>query len=325
MALALKTLLDKRKIALTRARFHAWWEGDAFDEAGALADIEAKFATANDALPSGADDALFEYELPGRLRALAALWGEGRIRPGDPVAEAAAPARLGVAADGVLAVLGPGLGAPIIALAGAYAGRIEAFEWREETLDALRHAVAGAKAAPRLSAARIDLEAHVFAAGAFDGLISYDDFAYCSYPPHLAQQIFKALKPGAAAIVECYVGLPSTALASAFASAFAEPQVRAHGDVLKFLTDAGLTVEADDDLTEACLTQAREGFAGLSQRLGEGAKLDVTAAQELAWEVEAWRTRMRLLAQRRLERRCIMVRKPAGADDQPGNTNAPQD
>ena len=41
MALALKGLFDKRKVALARARFHAWWEGEAFDEAAAQAAIYA--------------------------------------------------------------------------------------------------------------------------------------------------------------------------------------------------------------------------------------------------------------------------------------------
>jgi len=36
MAAALKNLFEKRKIALTKAKFRAWWEGVEFDEAEAL-------------------------------------------------------------------------------------------------------------------------------------------------------------------------------------------------------------------------------------------------------------------------------------------------
>ncbi len=149
MAAALKALFDKRGLALTRARLRAWWEGEAFDEGAALAAIEATLA--NDAAPDGdADSELFdepEYELPPRLAALAALWGDGRVRPGDATAEALEPARIGLAPDSVLAMLGPGLCAPVLAVAEAYPGKIEVFEWREETVDALKHGIAKAMTA----------------------------------------------------------------------------------------------------------------------------------------------------------------------------------
>jgi cyclopropane fatty-acyl-phospholipid synthase-like methyltransferase len=149
----------------------------------------------------------------------------------------------------VLALLGPGLAAPLVAVADAHPGKIEAFEWREETFEALKHGVAKANLNDRVTVARIDLEAHVFPPNAYDGVFSTDDFAYCGYPPHLAQQIMKCLKPGACAVVETYVGLRSDELATAFASSFAEPQIRAHGDLLQFFTDAGFALEADEDLT----------------------------------------------------------------------------
>lgn len=319
MAFAIKTLFDKKKLALTRARFRAWWEGEEFDEAGALAALEQQLVeeAANDA-----ESELFDtppYELPPRLQALATLWGEGRVRPGDATAEALEPARLGLGPEGALAVLGPGLAAPVIALAAAHPGKIDVFEWREETLEALKHGIGEANLEDRVSVVRIDLEAHVFTPGGYDGLLSTDDFAYCGYPPHLAQQIMKSLKPGACAVVETYVGLRSDELASAFAASFAEPQIRAHGDLLQFFTDAGLTLEADDDLTVEFLATARAGFKALGERLTQSAGLEPAAARELAWEAEAWRVRLKLLAQRRLERRRFVLRKPA----QDANTNAP--
>ena len=227
-----------------------------------------------------------------------------------------------------MAVLGPGREAPVAAFATAHAGRIEVFEWREETVEALRYGVAKAKLDARVSVARIDLEAHVFAPASFDGLWSVDDFAYCSFPPHLAQQIMKALKPGACAVVEAYVGVRCAEFATAFASSFVEPQVRAHGDLLQVFTDTGFATEADDDITEEFLTLARGNFKQLAQRMEEAAKLDVAAVRELAWEAEAWRMRLRLLAQRRLERRRFVLRKSAdgaAVEAQPSaeNANAP--
>lgn len=322
----LNALFDKRRLALTRARFRAWWEGDAFDETAAIAEIET--AIAND-VSGDADDELFdapEYEPPPRLVALSVLWGENRIRPGDSTADKLEPARIGLAPDGVLAVLGPGHVGPLTAVAGAHPGPIEVFEWREETFDALNAGIAKAKLDKRVSATRIDLEAHVFTPNHFDGLLSIDDFAYCSYPPHLAQQMMKCLKPGACAVVECYVGFRAAELATAFASSFAEPHIRAHGDLLQFFTDTGLQLESDEDLTEEFLDTARQSFKSLGEKLTDAAALDVTTARELAWEAEAWRMRMRLLAQRRLERRRFILRKPVEGDApgaQAENANPP--
>ncbi len=319
---AVNALFNKRKLALTRAKLRAWWDGDAFNEEAAIAAFEAKLAAEPEPEPANDTEAeLFEYELPARLQALAVLWGEDRVRPGDATADKLEPARIGLAPEGVLAVLGPGLAGPMVAVADAHPGKIEVFEWREETFDALKHGLTEAKLDDRVSATRIDLEAHVFTPGSFDGLLSIDDFAYCGYPPHLAQQIMKSLKPGACAVVEAYVGLKSPELATAFASSFAEPQIRAHGDVLQFFADAGLTLEADEDMTDDFLFTARAAFKQLGERLAAAGGLEVPVARELAWEAEAWRMRLQLLATRRLERRRFILRKTA--ETQAENTNAP--
>jgi cyclopropane fatty-acyl-phospholipid synthase-like methyltransferase len=309
MAAVVKTFFDKRKLALAKAKFRAWWEGDAFNEEAALAAIES---AANDA--GDADGALFDAPVeapPPRLTALGLIWGEGRIRPGDAGDEANSLAALKLKPEGVLALLGPGGAAPTLVMAEAHPGRIEVFEWREEAIAPLKHAIAKAKLDARVSITRIDLEAHVFTPQSFDALISIDDFAYSGYAPHLAQQIFKGLKPGACASIDAYVGEKSPALATAFATSFAEPQIRPHRDVVQVLTDVGFTLTSDDAITEAFLVLARGGFPRLSEQMQSVAGLDVRAAQELAWEVEAWRVRMHLLAKRRLERRRLTVKRPA--------------
>src|SRR5262249_4208879 len=133
----LKVLFDKRKMALTRAKLRAWWEGEAYDEAAAVAAFEAEAANDSEKPIEGADDHLFDeppYELPARLTALAALWGDGRVRPGDSSAEAAAVARLGIGVEGALALVSPGLAAPVATLAEKHVGKIQVFEWRDETL-----------------------------------------------------------------------------------------------------------------------------------------------------------------------------------------------
>jgi len=309
MAAALKALFDKRQMALTKAKLRAWWEGVEFDEAAALEAMSAEPANDSDA------DLFEEPEtpVPSRMKALSILWGANRLRPGDDAADGLTPARLGAPETGVVAVSGAGLSGPLLAFAEKFPGQIEAFEWREESIEVQRAGVRKAKLDGRITVTRIDLEAHVFKADHFDGLWSVDDFAYVGFPPHLAQQVFKMLKPGACAVVECYVGLKTPEFATAFASSFAEPQIRAHGDVLQSFADVGLVLEADEDVTDEFLGMARDSFKRLGESLSKADGLDVAAARELAWEAEAWRTRLKLLTHRRLERRRFILRKP-GAD-----------
>lgn len=309
MAAALKTLLDKRQLRLTKAKLRAWWEGEEFDKEAALREIEANLA--NDP-GDGGESELFdepEFEPAPRLVALSKLWGEGRIRPGDDTLDVLEPARLGLDSDGLLAVMSPGLAAPLVALAGVHPGKIDVFEWRDETFGALQDGVRKAKLGDRVTVARIDLEAHVWPAVTYDGLISIDDFAYAGLPPHLAHRLAKCLKPGACAVIEVYVGLPSKELSTAFASSFAEPQIRAPGDLLQVFADVGFKLESDEDISEEFLDLARQRFKQLADALAEGA-IEPAAARELAWEAEAWRMRLKLLAQRRLERHRYVLRRP---------------
>ncbi len=309
MASPLANLLDKRKLAETRARFKAWWDGAEFDPAS----VEAANESGEPEMASEAD--LFnepERDLPPRLAALTRLWGAGRILPGDDTADALAPAQLGAPEDGRIAILGPGLAGPVQAFAGAHPGPIDAHEWRDETYELLGFFTRRAKLGERVTTARIDLETLTFEPEKFDGVWSLDEFSFVDEPTRLAHQIAKALKPDRCVLVECYAGLPSSDIAPAFASAFAEPHIRAAGDIAHFLMESGLKIEAQDDLTEEHIASVREAFRGLESGLREGGGLDVAAARELAWEAEAWRARLKLLAAGRLERRRIVARRPAG-------------
>ncbi len=304
---ALKSLFDKRKRALATARFRAWWEGEAFDEAAFLASLESP--PAND---PGVEKELFDEAEPSlspRLKALGMLWGLGRIMPGDQAMDALEPARVGVERGAVLAVFGPGLPAPLISIALAHPGRIEAFEWREETIAELTDGVRRANYDDRISVTRIDLEAHVWPVGVFDGIWCLDDFSFVCYAPHLAQQIFKSLKEGARAVVESYVGLPGDHIQPAFATSFAEPQIRPRADLLQVFADAGLTVDEDEDVTAEHLDLARTGFRNLRTVLADSHGLDPQTGREIAWEAQAWAVRMKLMTQGRLARRRFSLRK----------------
>ena len=302
--------LDKRGVAIARARFAAWWEGADFDPAAAEAAFEAQAAAANDA---GVEAELFKLEAPPvdlRLEALQRIWGEGRILPGDAAVEATFPTKLELSTTAQLAVFGPGLAAPVAALAQTHLGELKVSEWREETQPHLKFGLAKAGLAKRIAVAAIDLETFAAPVASFEGLVSFDDFTYADNSARRAQQIAKALKPKASAIIETYAALPGGDLSPAFATAFSEPHLRASGDIQNLLSETGLTIVSHDDVTEAHLVNARAGFQRLADALAEGPPLPPGAGRELAWEAEAWRVRMRLLATRRLERRRLHVTRP---------------
>lgn len=318
MAAPLAIFFDKRKRALARARFRAWWEGDEFDEAAAAAafeqaanDVEA--APESDSKPESEPEEIFEASpvmLAPRLAALARLWGEGRIMPGDETAEVLEPARLGLDATGVLAIMGPGLIAPLKAFAGAHPGDIAALEWRDETRQVLNEMLKRMNLS-RIVPAPLDLDAWTPAPDIYDGLLSLDEFTYAADAPRLAVQIAKALKPGACAVIETYCAIPTPALQPAFAASFAEPHLRPAGDMAEVFTEAGLGVESNEDISGEHAALARAGFKRLEGALAGAVDggLDAAVMREIAWEAEAWRARIKLLAQKRLERRRIVVRK----------------
>lgn len=320
---ALKPVLDKRQVALARARFKAWWEGEDFDPAAAEAALaeaaEAVDAAGPTATAPSPDLELFEPETPPlspRFEALFRLWGEHRITPGDAAEEGQIGQRLGLVGEAALAIIGPGHAAPIIAVAGGFPGAITAHEWRDDTRAACEAAVARAGLAARVRVAPADLDTIHFASESVDGLWSVDDFTYADHAAGLAHQITRALKPGAAALIDTYSAEQGAALAPSFATAFAEPHLRAHAALCEMFHDCGLRLEHDDDISAAHVALAKRGFKRLEEALAAAAQggLGVHTLREIAWEAEAWRARIRFLNQKRLRRVRLMFRKPATSD-----------
>lgn len=296
--------LDPRGLALAKARFKAWWNGAEFDEAAAQAALEA---VAND---TDADADLFGESpepLDPRLEALQRIWGAGRVGPGDASLEASALARINLSASGALAVFGPGLWGPVEALANAHPGDLRVFEWREETQSPLKQWVARAKIEKRVTLSAIDAETFTAPSEAFDALFACDGFTHADNHARLAMQFTRMLKPKATAWIETYCAEDGAAVAPGFASAFSEPHIRPATAIATALDESGLRVESNEDVTDAHVAAARAGFRQLAAALKAQAALDARAAQELAWETEAWRARFAYLGDRRLERRLFVV------------------
>jgi SAM-dependent methyltransferase len=303
MAMALASLLDPQRLARLRGRLHAWWEGEEFDEC-AFQDADAR-----DPRERVVSVDRVDFPWPPRLAAMIAVWGEHRLRPGSAEEEQGHAIRMKLGHESVLAVIGPGLAEPVIVLARAFAGRVEAFEWRAECAEGLAFGITKANFAGRVGSTLIDLDAHAFKPGGYDGVYSVDDFAFCANAADLAQRIAEALKPGGCAIVETYVREGEGDLGAAFDSSFASTRLRTHRELLSSLTGAGLVVEADDDLTYVHAMAAKDGFASLFARLSdEGAPAGTMA--ELAIEIKSWRERLPLMLRRRVQRRRLTLRKP---------------
>lgn len=309
-------LMDKRQMALVQARFRAWWNGDTFDAEAASAAVETELAAkaeavkAKKASDAASDDDLFAAPATPdaeRLAALQRIWGRGRLMPGEAGGESLLVARLGLPATARLGVFGPGLGAPISGLAEAHLGPIQVYEWRDEAKAALQAAVSAHKAAKRITLAHIDLEVFAAPSEKLDGLVSFDEFTYVDNAARLAQTFAKSVAVKGVAAVECYCALPGGEIATAFASAFAEPHLRASGDIGELLQEAGFRVDGADDVTEEHLALSREGFRRLGEALKEVGELSPHQARELAWEAQAWRDRVRLLGAKRIERRLFTL------------------
>jgi hypothetical protein len=313
MKLSLKTLVDPEKAALARARFHAWWEGEAFDPmtfaAARRGSVEAVDAAVEGQGPSEPPPSEAPPPDP-RLTALQILWGGHRLMPGEAAEDRLQPARLGLPATGTLAILGPGLAGPVLASAEAHPGTILAYEWREEAVPHVRHLLSGLGDRARVES--LDLDLFAVPSDAWDGAWSLDEFSYAPNPSRLAVQIAKGLKPGASVIIECYAVEGRFSASSAFASAFAEPHLLEAGALKAVLSIAGLGLEDAEDLTQAHLLAAKEGFRRLEQALSLMASqgFEAGVAREIAWEAEGWAHRMSALHVGKLTRRRFVFRKP---------------
>src|SRR5262249_24726715 len=207
------------------------------------------------------------------------------------------------------ALIGPGLAQPVRAFT-AEGRSCSVFEWRGETRASLSEAAASL---PGVYVQGFDLDVSTLTQDAFNALVSFDDFTYAGFAPHLALQAARGVKAGGLAVMDCYVGPPGPDVAHASASAFAEPQIRQRSDIEHALSEAGFDFDAEEDLTEPHIAMVKARFEALPTLMtGDKApKLGPGAARELAWETETWRVRLRMLARRRLERRRFYLRRRA--------------
>jgi hypothetical protein len=211
--------------------------------------------------------------------------------------------------------MGPGLSAPLVKAASAHPGPLAVYEWREDALASLEHAVAVQGLAKRCAIHSLDLDLFTAPVDSWDGVWSLDEFTYAPNPSRLAVQLMRGLKPGAAVAAEFYASAKKQDFGPAFASAFAEQQTPGETVIPEVLAAAGMSVEQAEETTEAHIKQGRAGFVRLQSALSSAGRggLDPLALREIAWEAESWRTRLHALGSGTLKRWRILARRPAKA------------
>lgn len=289
---------------LLKRRFAAWWEGEPFDLDSVRAEIQSVAPAESAPMPMQA-----EIVPSPRLSALELVWGTGRVFPGDGAEERAlATEILAPALDGPLLLLGPGLDAPVRAVAEA--GReVHIGEWRSEATEILAARLTGSG----FAVDAVDLERLRFDRS-FCGALSMDCLIHTDDKVRFFSRLARALPANAIYVASDYVGAPGKNVEPAFASAFAEPQLTAEKDLLQMAESAGFTTERVEDLSGVVMQAARSGFIRVSENMEalsgavEG-PIGVARTHEVAWEVETWRARLELLGSGRLLARRFWFRR----------------
>lgn len=206
-------------------------------------------------------------------------------------------------------VLGPGGLQPVMEIARAHSGPVEALEWREEAFAPL-HTTATSITEHTIVVGPLALDGRGLRRG-FAGIISLEELAFAPDVERFIGSIMGALKGEGRAVLESYCIVdPLQDCSSAFSTAFAAPHLRTREAIRLALALAGSVIESEADRTEEHIHAARAAFRRFSNSLQEQAdSLPPGASRELVWEAEAWRLRLMLLSAGKLQRIRFVIRK----------------
>jgi hypothetical protein len=275
------------------ARLGAWWEGR--DYPGPLENaVSEPVAPALAPTPQPPVDAAAGFHPTQRVRAIEALWGEGRFSPGSDALDALMLDALfessGAGGVGFLSV-----DPAILKAARARSDRpVHVCEWRMECAartEALLPGVAVARG-------EVDRPKGLPDAG-LAALLSTDAFAFADHKAGLVGKVHRALgEQGRWVLVETVRRTRKTP-PEAFASAFAEPMLPSSEEIEDLLGLAGFRVTRRTAIATAEAAADRLGrLAALLEealRAASGGRDDALFLQELNWEVRSWRARLKAL------------------------------
>jgi hypothetical protein len=251
-----------------------------------------------------------------RVKALEMLWGEGRLSPG---ARAIDVRLLDALLDQTDKAGDIGFIGVDAALLTAFASRSDrkalATEWRTGYVARLR------ELAPKAETEAGDIDRpRGFADQSLEGVVSYEAFAYADHKAGLVARVHRSLSGAGRWVFLDTTRKTNKTPPEAFASAWAEPQLATADEIQELLTLAGFGSVQKVPMTEQVLDAARAGYARLSQALESAASNGLTGRegalflQELAWEAQSWRARIRALEGGALEINLWVADKGAPLD-----------
>jgi hypothetical protein len=232
-----------------------------------------------------------------RVKALETLWGEGRLGPGSAEIDAKL---LDAALEHADKLGGIGFIGADAALLNAFGTRSDrsahAAEWRNGAFARVKE-LAG-KAAVELC----DIDRpRGFGESALEAVISCEAFAFADHKNGLVNRVHRALSANGRWVFLDTTRNTARAPAEAFASAWAEPQLSTNDDIEEILKLSGFGAVQKIPVTELVLNAARAGYHHLASILETAAQQGLKGRegalylQELAWEAQSWRARVRAL------------------------------
>ncbi|MFC7290013.1 hypothetical protein [Hirschia litorea] len=308
-----------------KARLGAWWNGKDFDREAYLAQIaeneENQTTNGSKIKPLDVDKKISTP--PPRIAALETIWGRGRYMPGDGELDAVLIEAMGRVRGriGKIGLLGvDAVSTDILAQAAGEA--LELVEWREPC---------GKRSSELTENARVtnaDLDRmNRFEDGTLKSVVSVDAMTFVDHKAGLSSRVYRALRDGGRWALMDYSANPDYVADTAFASAWAEPQL-CHGEELqKTLEITGFKLVRRVDATPIVIDAVKAAFARLGPALedvvaeGIGGRDAALMLQEVSWEVVAWRSRLKALEAGQLRVDVWIVEKPGALaeDDEPLN------
>ncbi len=307
---------DLRAARFTRLslRLKAWWNGEE-----ASPDIIEQAVRKHLAERAMIRAAGTQVDVPARVKALQLAWGDGRIMAGLPQEGATDLALLGLPPHSKIALIGGGVSEPAMELIRDGDHTVVMYEWRGACLAPARRRVAVAGLADRVQVESFDLDAGLLPDDTFDAVISREELAFCFEKKRLVRRIYQGLKPGGAWLGHELTGLAGCVNPTAFATAWADPQLWDEDALKATFDERGFVIVSEEDESDALRKALRAGLEKLADAV------DVLARQanspdaepllqlkELGWEAEATRARARSLADGTLRRWRFLLRKPGG-------------
>ncbi len=259
----------------------------------------AKVAEPTDEAPATEDvaTAVSVETSAARIKALETLWGEGRLAPGSAAIDALV---LDAALEHADRLGGMGFIGSDAALLTAFAGRSDrdahVAEWRGGCASRLK------ELAPKAMVEECDVDRpRGFPEHLLEGMVSCEAFAFADHKSGLASRVHRALTETGRWVFLDTTRTTAKTPPEAFASAWAEPLLSTAEEIEHMLKHAGFGVVKRTPVTALVLEAAREGYVRLAQVLEAAAAGDAPGKegalflQELAWEAQSWRARMRAL------------------------------